>query len=133
MNRLDETQKDATGKGLSDSGYKTESNANGSDIIEADYEEICKALAPSISPEEYRRVTENIDAQTVEKNLFLQRILLNEALLPLRMVLPEGTSKTGLLLKVKYNNILYIILFNSYITSSIIGHFFGLLLVYYLK
>jgi hypothetical protein len=103
MNRLDETQKDATGKGLSDSGYKTESNANGSDIIEADYEEICKALAPSISPEEYRRVTENVDAQTVEKDLFLQRILLNEALLPLRMVLPEGTSKTGLLLKVKLN------------------------------
>lgn len=103
MNRLDETQKDVTGKGLSDSGYKTESNANGSDIIEADYEEICKALAPSISPEEYRRVTENVDAQTVEKDLFLQRILLNEALLPLRMVLPEGTSKTGLLLKVKLN------------------------------
>ena len=101
MNRLDETQKDATGKGLSDSGYKSESNANGSsDVIEADYEEICKALAPSISPEEYRKYTENVDAQTVEKDLFLQRILLNEALLPLRMVLPEGTSKTGLLLKV---------------------------------
>jgi len=100
MNRLDETQKDATGKGLSDSGYKTESNANGSsDVIEADYEEICKALAPSISPDEYRKVTKNIDAQTVEKDLFLQRILLNEALLPLRIVLPEGTPKTGLLLK----------------------------------
>ena len=110
MNRLDETaQKESstTGKGLSDSGYKTEPNTSQgsnatvtSEAETANYEEICKVLAPEIRPEEYRRVTENVDAQVVEKDFFLQRIMINEALLPLRMPLPEGTSKTGLLLKV---------------------------------
>ena len=109
MNRLDETaqKESSTGKGLSDSGYKTEPNTsqgNATVTSEADigmnYEEICKALAPEIRPGEYRRVTVTVEPEVVEKDLFLQRIMINEALLPLRMTLPEGTSKTGLLLKV---------------------------------